>query len=66
MSTILGWLSGKKTYLLVLAYVILQLIQGGGLEGLAKPEELGGVVLALALGTLRAGIAKIGAPQPPA
>jgi len=59
MSQAIEWLSGKKTYLLLLAYVALQLINGGGLDAIGTTEGLAPAVLASALAALRAGVAKI-------
>jgi len=60
MAKVINWLSGKKTHLLVLVYVVIQIIQNGGLEGLQNLGELDNVILAAALSALRAGVAKIG------
>jgi len=62
MSNAIAWLAGKKTYLLVLAYVILQIINGGGLEALGNTEGLESIVLGAAVAALRAGVAKVGKP----
>ena len=58
MSSILNWLSGKKTYLLVLAYVGIQLYNNGGLDALAPSGDLQNIVLAAAVAALRAGVSK--------
>jgi hypothetical protein len=58
MRKAIEWLSGKKTYLLVTAYVILQFTQGGSMEAI-DTEAVQNSMGALILATLRAGIAKI-------
>lgn len=58
MDSVLKFLSGKKTYLLVVLYVVLQLASGGGLDDL-NVENIQDLVLAAMVATLRAGVAKI-------
>ena len=61
MGKFLDFLNGKKTYLLVLLYCVLVIsggIEEGGVE-LPSVDELKSIVIAGAIATLRAGVAKI-------
>lgn len=57
MDKVIEFLKGKKTYLLVLVYVILQFTQGGSLDAI-DTEAVQNSMGALILATMRAGIAK--------
>lgn len=59
MQAALDFLKGKKTYLLVIVYVVLRLVSGEGIEDLDL-DKIEDLVLAAMIGTLRAGVAKIG------
>jgi len=58
MENLLNWLKGKKSYIIALAMVVLGFLQGTDI--LIVPEWVWGILAALGLATLRAGVTKIG------
>ena len=58
MLNIINWLSGKKTYIIAVVGAVLNLAVAFGWITPENLTEINAVLVALGLGTLRAGVAK--------
>lgn len=59
LSNVFNFLSGKKTYIIVLIGAVLNLSVAFGWVSVEQLEQINAVLLALGLGALRAGISKV-------
>lgn len=58
-SDVVSFLSGKKTYIIVLIGAVLNLSVAFGWVSVEQLEQINAVLLALGLGAIRAGISKV-------
>jgi len=59
LGKLISWLSGKKTYIIVLIGAVLNVAVAFGWVTPDNLEQINAVLLALGLGAIRAGISKV-------